>query len=180
MGSTGRLFSILLLVLISVSVMGAAVSAEHLTLSASSYLSVQRSGADGPHAALISFDLSSIPDSVRIELAELEISVDVDTLLGSPVEVTVYAAMSSWTPSIIPTGDSIAITDTLLSAGLVASGQAQPMAVNVTDLMRMWVSGDLDNYGVYLAVAGNSERRGFSVSGEAGARQARLSIYYSK
>lgn len=154
--------------------------AGEVTISADGHLPLKHSDIDLPHAIAVRFDLSSIPSGATIDLAEITVSLDADTALGKNILVLAHGALSSWTPSEIPTLDNLVTCDSILSSNFSGTGDNQTAEINVTEIVRLWHAGTLENKGLYLSVDRNTENRGVALHSENGVPQAALKVYYSE
>jgi len=125
------------------------------------------------------FDLSEIPKDANVDLAELMITVDVDSTMGKYANVLVYAATDSWTPSAFSSTTEPTAYDTLYVNNFLQTTGETAVEINVTGLVQMWHSGKLDNNGFLVAVHNNTEMQ-FSLRGQTGSWQATLKVFYSK
>lgn len=173
-----RYVAILLALLITVS-FGLKVSADHLLLEPTGHLGIKKNEEVQKSAFAVKFDLSEIPRGVFIDLAELRVQLDTDTTLGKNISVIVHPAHSAWNASAQPSQSKPASSDTLFVNNFVPTGDDKPLEVNVTELVRLWQNGALDNNGFVLSVRNNDEKK-VSLQESGGSFEAVLSIHYSK
>ena len=155
------------------------VYAGHESLSPTGILSIKNTSSTDPHALALQFDLSTIPNDVRIDLAELKITIDSDTELGKSINIVIHSALSEWIPSLIPSEASIQTSDSLFTNNYSSSGDNVEAEINVTELVRQWHEGDLTNEGFLISIQGNSDKK-FKLKNNDSEIQVELSVFYSK
>lgn len=173
-----KYMGILLALLIIVS-LGLQVSADHLLLEPTGHLGVRKNLDVQKSAFALKFDISEIPDGMYIDLAELRLQLDTDTTLGKNISMIVHPAHSAWNASALPSQSKPATSDTMFVNNFVPTGDDKSLEVNVTELVRLWQNGALDNNGFVLSVRNNDEKK-VSLRESGGSFEAVLSIHYSK
>lgn len=156
-----------------------AVVAGHLELKPTGFAAYKQS-ADRPiTGGAVKFDLSQIPDSCRIDLAELSIKVNSDTALGRSFDFFVNVATSQWPSSPLASTTRPVSPDSLLIGTFTTSGNGVPVEVNVTKLVRLWYSGKLTNNGFVISIPGDG-KKGFAMATKGADAEVSLSVFFSK
>ncbi len=105
---------------------------------------------------LIKFDLSSIPHGSTIDLAEMNLKVEVDT--GKKyVELALFPVTSDWSEeSLLLTEDQVSYTDTILTTETIDVTSGKVVDLNVTRIVTEWFKGTLLNKGLMVAPLENN------------------------
>jgi len=127
---------------------------------------------------VVKFDLSSIPKDSRIDLAELIVTVNSDTALGKRAGVQVFAAESNWATAAVASTAEVATTDSLMMSSFVRTGEEQHLEINVTELVKLWREGKVENHGFVLMVRNNSDRL-FAAKQTGAGIEAHLRVFFS-
>jgi hypothetical protein len=154
------------------------VLAGHAILEPTGSLPLKADAQSPTNGFAVTFDLSSIPEGARIDLAELNVTVTSDTALGRHVSVLVYAGRSNWTPSALASTAEISTTDSLMMSNFVATGEDRHLEVNVTELVRLWCLGQLDNNGFVLLLRNNADHL-FAAAQSGAEVDATLKVFFS-
>jgi hypothetical protein len=105
------------------------------------------------HRSVLLFDLSGLPSGADIASAQLQLFVKTTDSSGNPVQV--YRATAAWNEATVTWGNAGGSYD-----GAWVQAQFQPAAagassVDVTRLVRLWTTGGVPNFGVYLVATSN-------------------------
>ena len=127
----------------------------------------------------VKFDLSKIGKGQHIDMAILKLTFNADTRLGDGVEIQVYVVDESWQESLLARQTPIKTVGTLMTASHAPSGDEQEAEFHVTEMVRMWYDGEVDNNGFLLSVSRNQDLS-FELANKAGEWAATLEVYFSK
>ena len=174
-----RLSALITLLSALVCVVGS-VFGDQIILEPTGYSCFKSTSTAPVHGFALTFDLSRIPEGNHIDLAELRLTIDSDTVLGEAVSVQVVAVAGDLPLAGEPMSvDELATVDSVRFSSFVETGADRFTEINVTELVDWWYNGKLANKGLLVFVDGNvnkaftPEQRGAKVL-------AKLSIYYSK
>lgn len=141
------------LVLLSV----AKAHAGSIILNPESATVVQKSVTGPAVSGALKFDLSAIPKDAKVDLAELTLTLDIDTTLGKSVSIYLGAATDSWSDGTLKTS-AIASSDSLFANALIETGQDRTLEINLTEIVMLWHSGKVQNNGLVLSIPGNAAK----------------------
>ncbi len=129
-----------------------------IVLSPESAAVVQKSVTGPVVSGALKFDFSAIPKDAKIDLAELTLTLDIDTTLGQSVSIYLGAATDSWSDGALKTS-AIASSDSLFANALIETGLDRKLEINLTELVSLWHSGKLPNNGLIVSVPGNESKQ---------------------
>ncbi|OGC74464.1 MAG: hypothetical protein A2145_05940 [candidate division Zixibacteria bacterium RBG_16_40_9] len=130
---------------------GVPVNAAVLNLQTDKAVSVVSSDTSKGNRHLIKFDLSSIPAGSTIDIAEVNLKVEVDT--GKRyIDLAIFPVTSDWSEdAVLLTEGRVSYTDTILATETIDVTTGKIMDLNITRIVREWVKGTLPNKGLMVA-----------------------------
>ncbi|MEK7774847.1 MAG: hypothetical protein AAB305_03065 [Candidatus Zixiibacteriota bacterium] len=153
---------------------------EQIILDPTVYSSFQGSSASPLNGFALTFDLSKIPSGYRIDLAELRVTIDSDTLLDEAVAVQVVAVSGNLpVAGELMAVEDVETIDSVRFSSFVETGADKFTEINVSELVDWWYSGKLLNKGFLIFVDGNDNKE-FALDLKGTKVSAKLSVYYSK
>lgn len=147
---------------------------------------VQHGSRDNVERAFISFDLGEFGDTLVIDLAELVFTASTlyDTtqpllVMVSPATILPSSRASSWQEDWTETSGGFD-PEYLASLPLRSTESEKELRVDVTEIVRRWVSGEAPNYGFVLkSLSEDKSTFLWTRDGRYKGQDAKLVIYYS-
>lgn len=155
--------------------------AGHTILSVSAHAPSKDAETDSVTGFFLKFDISGVPEDVRIDAALLEVTVSTAIDSGATLTLCVEPAMSSWSASDVAISDGSVdiMPDSLTGTFFVRSGEGKPTRLNVTEMVRQWYSEELDNEGLIVRLVGMPDTP-ISLDSEGAQIMATLTVFHSK
>jgi hypothetical protein len=131
------------------------VTAADLVIPVTEVTVISSSGVNSESKILIKFDLTSIPQRSFIDFAGLNFKLETDTSMGDIFEFVAYPLVIDWDVrtakwALLQNVAGDVYIDTLVSSGLLNRHEREDVYLDITSLVRGWVSGKIDNRGVIL------------------------------
>jgi hypothetical protein len=171
--------AICLIVAVTALLFVGSVVAEELMLEPTDHVLLKPSVASEPHGFALRFDLTSIPQDVHVDFARLLMTLNVDTVAGQSVAVVVSEAIQGWTSSGALSLNDVGKTGGMSEHSYVTSGEEQDVEVDVTEIVRAWHDGAVENNGVVVWLSPGVDRRCEAVEGGAGVKVT-LEVFFAK
>lgn len=162
--------------------LGGSAFAGHLSIEPTSFVATRNAQDSLPNEFAVQYDLSGLPGDVRIDLAELVVSADIGSdQPNALVDILVGPASTEWTGSVEVSTQPVPTTDSLTFIDVASVGQDSEININVTELVRQWLSERLDNNGLVIRLQQEGEvSSSLIVDTEGLLPAAKLSVYFSK
>jgi len=163
--------------LISGLVLTEAVTAGRVKIDVSETAAMSET-VEGPASSIaLRFAVTAIPEGVTVDRATLYVPVNSDSTFGSHVEVSIAPAAETWSASAVPQRLELSTVDTTRTFNFCETGADATLEIDVTQIVRLWMSERLPNHGFVASVVGNDDRE-FSLSD--GVERASLIVFYSR
>lgn len=157
----------------------ATVSADNIQVRASQSQTV-RSDQSGPARGwALKFDLSGIPEGINIDAAELNIFASVCDTGTVPIGLRVSPAPELWSRIQLTDRGGLDIVDSLGCSSYISADDSGRVSFNITQLVRLWHAGQLDNAGIVITIRGNCAT-GIETVADRDDLGANLSVFYSR
>lgn len=151
-------------------------------ISTSQFLCLRLSESNPISGFLLRFDLpTGIDSSTQIDLAILELNIDIDSNANAgPLRVVVAPVTKDWTASSFPYTDmNFPTADSLSVVEFSKGGLGKAISHDVTEVLRAWVHGRLPNFGFACTIYNEIDTM-LRPSSNSSSANARLKIYYSR
>ncbi|MEZ5359641.1 MAG: DNRLRE domain-containing protein [Candidatus Zixiibacteriota bacterium] len=166
---------VLLITIITTSV----AFAGELTIGASGSLSMRVNAEADVSKYTLKFDLSELPENCEIDLAYVVLNATLDETIETPVNLVVYPVSESWQSSEISlTSSTISYSEEYSCIGLTKGKDLQSIDFPITNMVKAWVDGSLENNGLIIMGLENADSA-LEISTDTPGVKAELKVFYS-